>query len=124
MTQDNGTAGRAGSPVGTAGWRGHLSSARLRRRFSRRQATGMAELSVIVVAASLITGLFVGDGLSRTAVDIADGVTWLTDDPSGEVIQVNPATGQPEVRLKVAANGHDLGSVSYTHLTLPTTPYV
>jgi hypothetical protein len=112
MTQRSDTAGQDGSS-GARGWRGRLSSAGLRRRFSRRQATGMAELSVVVVAASLITGLFVGDGLSRTAVDIADGVTWLTDDPAGEVIQVNPATGQPEVRLKVAANGHDLGLGQY-----------
>ena len=105
MSQDTAT---------TSGWRRRVSAAGLRRRFSRRQATGMAELSVIVVAASLITGLFVGDGLSRTAVDIADGVTWLTDDPNGEVIQVNPATGQPEVRLKIeGADGHDLGLGQY-----------
>lgn len=88
---------------------------RMAARFSRssrssdkRGSRGSAEISVVVVAASLVAGLAFGEGLSRTVVDITDGLTWLADDPSGEVIQVNPATGRPERRLQVGAPGDDL----------------
>ena len=43
--------------------------------------------------------------LSRTSVDIGDGLTWFSDSPSGEVIQVNPATGRPETRIDVGGTG-------------------
>jgi hypothetical protein len=49
-----------------------------------------------------------GAGLAGTAVSSPDGLTWLGDDPRGEVVQVNPATGQPGVRLKVAPAGDEL----------------
>ncbi|MDT9591880.1 fibronectin type III domain-containing protein [Nocardioides zeae] len=79
-----------------------------RERRRKRGSRGSAELSVVVVAASLVAGLAFGEGLSRTVVDITDGLTWLSDDPSGEVIQVNPATGRPERRLSVGEPGNDL----------------
>ncbi|MDF9716859.1 hypothetical protein, partial [Nocardioides sp. ChNu-99] len=79
-----------------------------RRGSARRGSRGSAELSVVVVAASLVAGLAFGEGLSRTVVDITDGLTWISDDPTGEVIQVNPATGRPEKRLAVGAPGEDL----------------
>ena len=80
---------------------------------SRRSARGTAELSVVVVTASLIAGVLFGNGVTRTAVDIADGVTWFTDDPTGEVIEVNPATGRPEARLPVGAEGDTLEIAQY-----------
>lgn len=64
---------------------------RLRGRSSR----GAAELSVVVVAASLLVGLVFGNGLARTSLDLTDGLTWLKDEPSGQVLQVNPLTGEP-----------------------------
>lgn len=73
-----------------------------------RSSRGAAEVSVVVVTASLIAGVLFGNGLTRTSVDIADGLTWFGDDPSGEVIQVNPATGEPEVRIKVGERGDEL----------------
>lgn len=89
-------------------------SARLRALTSgRRRSRGAAELSVVVVTASLIAGVIFGSGLTRTAVDVADGLTWITDGPSGEVIQVNPATGRPEVRLEVGADGDALDIAQY-----------
>ena len=54
-----------------------------------------------------------GNGLTRTVVDIADGLTWFTDDPTGEVIEVNPATGRPETRLDVGAPGDALDLAQY-----------
>ncbi|HEY1133338.1 MAG TPA: fibronectin type III domain-containing protein [Nocardioides sp.] len=90
---------------------GGSTLARLRRRLRgrrRRDSRGSAEISVAVVGASLVAGLAFGQGLSRTVVDITDGLTWLSDDPSGEIIQVNPATGRPEKRLAVGAPGEDL----------------
>ena len=79
----------------------------------RRTPRGTAELSVGVVAVSLLAGLLFGSGLSRTSVDLADGLTWLADDPTGDVIQVNPATGRPEYRLDVGAKGDDLEITQY-----------
>lgn len=79
----------------------------------RRSARGTAELSVVVVTASLIAGVLFGHGVSRTAVSIADGVTWFTDDPTGEVIEVNPATGRPEARIPVGADGDELDIAQY-----------
>ena len=46
-----------------------------------------------------------GAGLADTTLVASDGLTWLGDDRRGEVTQVNPATGRPEVRLKVAPPG-------------------
>jgi hypothetical protein len=68
---------------------------------------------VVAVVGAMVAGVFFGQGLSRTAVEIADGLTWLTDDPTGRVIQVNPATGQPEVALQVGDAGDDLDIAQY-----------
>lgn len=78
-----------------------------------RSSRGAAELSVVVVAGSLVAGVLFGNGATRTAVDIADGLTWFTDDPTGEVIEVNPATGRPEARLPVGADGDTLDIAQY-----------
>jgi hypothetical protein len=80
---------------------------------SERSARGTAEFSVFVVAGSLIAGALFGTGLSRTSVDVGDGLTWFADSPSGEVIQVNPATGRPETRIDVGAPGNTLDLAQY-----------
>jgi hypothetical protein len=80
---------------------------------TRRTPRGTAELSVVVVVASLLAGLLFGSGLSRTSIDLADGLTWLADDPSGDVIQINPATGRPEYRIDVGEQGEDLEVTQY-----------
>lgn len=63
---------------------------------------------MLVAAGALVAGALFGTGLSRTSVDIGDGLTWFSDSPSGEVIQVNPATGRPETRIDVSAPGNAL----------------
>ena len=69
---------------------------------------GAVELGVLLAAGSLLLGLVFGNGIARQAVELFDGMTWLGDDTHGEVLQVNPATGRPEVRLGVGAPGSDL----------------
>ncbi|WZH52670.1 MAG: fibronectin type III domain-containing protein [Nocardioides alkalitolerans] len=101
----------AAGPADATGGAGASRLARLRRRLRgkrRRDSRGSAEISVAIVGASLVAGLAFGQGLTRTVVDITDGLTWISDDPSGEIIQVNPATGRPEKRLAVGAPGEDL----------------
>lgn len=78
-----------------------LSGARGRVRDSA--SFGAASLGVLLIA-----GAVLGTGVARTAVDVADGLTWLPDDPRGEVVQVNPATGRPEVRLQVSGGDAQL----------------
>ncbi|MDT0202778.1 hypothetical protein [Nocardioides sp. AE5] len=78
-----------------------------------RGSRGTAELSVVVVAASLVLGVLFGDGLSRTSVNLGDGLSWLKDEPTGEVIQVNPATGRPEARIGVGDPGDSLDIAQY-----------
>src|SRR5262249_44202806 len=53
----------------------------------------------------LVLGVLFGSGLAQTAVATSDGLTWLSDDKRGEVVQVNPATGRPENRLQVGTPG-------------------
>ncbi len=36
-------------------------------------------------------------------MDVTDGLTWLPDNPRGEVVQVNPSSGRPETRLQVSS---------------------
>lgn len=83
------------------------------RRDERRRARGAAELSVVLVAGALTAGVMFGQGLSRTSVDLADGLTWLGDGPSGEIMQVNPATGDLENRRLVGAPGDDVDVAQY-----------
>ncbi|WP_137295679.1 hypothetical protein [Nocardioides dongxiaopingii] len=86
-----------------------LSPTRLRSAAaSKRRSRGAAELSVLVVTGSLVAGVFFGTGLSRTAVDVADGLTWLSDDQNGQIIQVNPATGKLELKQVVGNPGDDV----------------
>ena len=46
--------------------------------------------------------------------------------PKGEMyfLQINPTTGETEVWNEEFGQDRKVGTVSYTHLTLPTTPYV
>lgn len=84
-----------------------------RLRMPHRSTKGAAEISVVLVAASLVLGVLFGNGLSRTALDLNDGLSWLKDEPSGEVIQVNPATGRPETRIAVGSPGDELDVSQY-----------
>ena len=106
--------GRASAAVG--GLRARLGSrlgAAVPERIRRRGARGTAELSVVMVVGAMVAGVVFGQGITRTAVEIADGLTWLSDSPSGRVIQVNPATGRPEVALQVGEEGDELELVQY-----------
>ncbi|NED98038.1 hypothetical protein G1H11_22320 [Phytoactinopolyspora alkaliphila] len=95
---------RQGSIV-RQGWTALRSRVSLRRAWER----GSVELGVAGVAAALVVGAAVGNGVARTAVDMFDGLTWLADDSTGQVVQVNPVTGRAELRLDVAGDGSQLG---------------
>lgn len=106
--------GRASAAVGGLRARlGERLGAAVPERVRRRGARGTAELSVVMVVGAMVAGVVFGQGITRTAVEIADGLTWLSDSPSGRVIQVNPATGRPELALQVGEEGDDLELVQY-----------
>lgn len=83
-------------------------AARLRRLVRRRGDRGSAELGVVLVAASVVAGSLLGTGVARTAVDVTDGVTWLADTPSGQVVEINPATLEPQASAVVGQPGQQL----------------
>ncbi|MEU4745192.1 hypothetical protein AB0G02_32675, partial [Actinosynnema sp. NPDC023658] len=61
-----------------------------------------ASVSAAALGLLLLVGAALGDGISRTAVEVSDGLTWLDDDQRGEVVQVNPSSGTPQTRLQVS----------------------
>ncbi|TCO52307.1 fibronectin type III domain-containing protein [Actinocrispum wychmicini] len=84
--------------------RRHVASG-LRRIFGRR---GSASFGAAALGVVLLAGAALGSGLARTAVDVTDGLTWLPDNPRGEVVQVNPGSGRPETRLQVSGGDAQL----------------
>jgi len=70
---------------------------------------GFAEAGVAVTGAALVLGAALGSGVASTVVTMSDGVTWLPDDETGQVVQINPGTGRAERRLQVAGPGSELG---------------
>ncbi|HEV2784189.1 MAG TPA: hypothetical protein VGX25_32795, partial [Actinophytocola sp.] len=80
-----------------------------RRIFGRRgRARDSASFGAAGLGVLLLVGAALGTGVARTAVDVSDGLTWLADNPRGEVVQVNPATGRPETRLQVSGGDAQL----------------
>ncbi|GAB2963450.1 YncE family protein [Saccharothrix stipae] len=79
--------------------------AKLGRVARRVIGAGQRESASVGAAALgllLLVGAALGDGISRTAVEVSDGLTWLGDDQRGEVVQVNPSSGKPQTRLQVS----------------------
>ena len=69
---------------------------------------GAVEVGVVGVAAALLLGTVVGTGAASTVVDVADGVTWVSDEDSGQVVEINPSTGRPQRAVQVARPGTGL----------------
>lgn len=78
------------------------------RRWWGRGSRGAVEAGAVVVVGALVAGGLLGSGLAGTVVDTFDGLTWLADEQRGEAVQVNPVTGGPQARLRVAPGGHEL----------------
>ncbi|MGY4643839.1 fibronectin type III domain-containing protein [Cellulomonas sp. URHB0016] len=78
------------------------------RRWLTGGDRGYTETGVAILGASLVLGAALGSGAASSVVTMSDGVTWLTDDQTGQLVQVNPGTGRAERRLTVAGAGADL----------------
>ncbi len=81
---------------------------------------GAVEIGLSMVLGGLTAGLLFGTGLARTVVATPDGLTWLPDSKRGEVVEVNPSTGNLENRLRVAAAGDDLDIAQQDNLLVTT----
>ncbi|KQR12018.1 hypothetical protein ASF78_12605 [Cellulomonas sp. Leaf334] len=77
------------------------------RRLARGDL-GYTEAGVAVLGAALVFGAALGSGAASSVVTMSDGVTWLTDEQTGQLVQVNPGTGRAERRLTVAGPGAEL----------------
>ncbi|WP_433273378.1 hypothetical protein ACQPZF_18910 [Actinosynnema sp. CS-041913] len=75
---------------------------RIARRVVGAGRRESASFGAAVLGLLLLAGAALGDGISRTAVEVSDGLTWLNDDQRGEVVQVNPSSGKPQTRLQVS----------------------
>lgn len=87
-----------------------FSIGKLARALTRRGGAkdrGFVEAGVAAAGAMLVVGAVVGNGVVTTMVDMSDGQTWLADE-HGRIVQINPATGQPERRLIVGEPGSEL----------------
>ncbi|WP_436495432.1 hypothetical protein [Actinokineospora sp. HUAS TT18] len=80
------------------------------RRFLSKRGRGResASFGAAALGVLLLAGAALGNGISRTAVEVSDGLTWLADEQRGEVVQVNPASGRPETRLQVSGSDSQL----------------
>jgi hypothetical protein len=76
--------------------------ARATRRVVGRGGRESASFGAAVMGVLLLAGAAFGSGISRTAVSVSDGLTWLGDDQRGEVVQVNPSSGKPQTRLQIS----------------------
>lgn len=83
----------------------HRGRSLLRRLAGDR---GSTEVGVAVVGAALVVSAALGSGVASSVVSMSDGITWLPDDQTGELVQVNPGTGRAERRLTVAGPGAEL----------------
>ncbi|WP_117209199.1 fibronectin type III domain-containing protein [Allorhizocola rhizosphaerae] len=83
----------------------NLSLRKGRRLFGSRGAT---EVILVILVAGLVAAALFASGIAPTLLSTSDGLTWLGDNQRGEAVQVNPATGQQENRLKVAPVNHDI----------------
>jgi sugar lactone lactonase YvrE len=84
------------------------SAGRLLRTPRELWERGAVEVGVVGVAAALLLGTVVGTGAASTVVDVADGVTWVSDEDSGQVVEINPSTGRPQRAVQVASPGTGL----------------
>ncbi|TDE91491.1 hypothetical protein EXU48_15135 [Occultella glacieicola] len=92
------------------------------RTAGRGRDRGFVEAGVAAAGGLLVVGAVVGNGVAAALIDMSDGQTWLADD-DGRVVQINPATGQPERRLIIGEPGSELevsqrdGQLIVTELT-------
>lgn len=83
----------------------------------------VANASALSAVALGVAGVMLGTGVTSTAIGVSDGVTWLPNSGSGEVLQFNPVTGQVEQSVPVGAAGEQItvsqrdGMVVFTNET-------
>ncbi|HEX6346618.1 hypothetical protein [Umezawaea sp.] len=82
--------------------------ARAGRRVVGSGGRESASFGAALVGVVLLAGAAFGNGISRTAVSVSDGLTWLGDDERGEVVQVNPSSGKPQTRLQISGGDAQL----------------
>ena len=82
--------------------------ARAGRRLVGNGGRESASFGAALVGVVLLAGAAFGNGISRTAVSVSDGLTWLGDDERGEVVQVNPSSGKPQTRLQISGGDAQL----------------
>ncbi len=83
----------------------NLSIRKGRKLFGMRGGT---EVALVALVAVLVAGALFASGIAPTSLSTSDGLTWLGDNQRGEAVQVNPATGQQENRLRVAPGNHQI----------------
>lgn len=65
----------------------------------------IANASAVSAITLGIVGVMLGTGVASTAIGVTDGVTWLADPATGEVLQYNPSTKRVEKSYQVGQAG-------------------
>lgn len=68
---------------------------------------GMVEAGIAAAGGLLVVGAVLGNGVAAAVMDMSDGQTWVPSN-DGSVVQINPATGQPEFKLTIGEDGDRL----------------
>jgi len=78
----------------------------MRRAFRGRR--GSAQLGLLVAASAVAGGMTLGHGIASRSASSGYDLAWLADGSRGQVVQVDPVLGRPNVRLQVASAGDRL----------------
>ncbi len=70
-----------------------------------RSERGAVEVGVAVAAGALVLGVVAGNGMVSTALSVAADSIWLPQPDTGQVTELDPATGQLNQRLDVTDPG-------------------
>lgn len=87
----------------------HTPLERLSRLFARPSAVAHASVASLITLG--LVGLLIGSGAAGTAVAVRDGITWLTEETQGQVVQYNPSTRRIERISRVGSAGDGIDAV-------------
>lgn len=82
---------------------------------------GALEAGILLTAAAVASGVIFGAGAARATSTTSDGHTYIAG-PSGTLLDLNPATGEPKTQIVASASATDADVQQGNGVVLVTTP--